>query len=289
MKYIETNFTINPYNEDFSDILSGMLAEIGYETFLPSSDGLTGYIQQTLFSEENLKDIITNYPIPDIGVKYSFQDAPDENWNKTWEEEGFKPIIIGNEIAVHSSMHKDIPEVKYDILIHPQLAFGTGSHQTTRLILATLKDMDLKDQFVIDAGTGTGILSIMALKRKAGKVLAYDIDEWSVNNAKENLLLNGTASKAEVVHGASEILTDIKNADLLIANINRNILLNDMPTFAKTLKQKAKMILSGFYKDDIAVIEKGAKDYGLYLKETRSENEWAMLLFETNAARRMNT
>ena len=288
MKYNEVIFTIKPYNEDFSDVLSSILAEIGFETFIPTDNGLTAYIQKAFFASELLEEAIVNYPIPNIEIEYSVKDAPDENWNQKWEEEGFQPILIGNEIAVHTTNHTDIPEVPYDIIIHPCQAFGTGSHQTTRMILSTLKDMDLTNKYVVDAGTGTGILSIMAVLRNAEKVLAYDIDEWSVKNAENNLKLNNVEHHVDVLLGASEVLEGKTEVNLLIANINRNILLNDLPTFRKTLGKNGEIILSGFYIEDITLIEERACQLGLVRKGMKEEDGWAMLLFEADASGRMD-
>lgn len=288
MKYNEVIFKIKPLNEDFSDMLAGLLGEIGFETFVPSTEGLKAYIQQDLFSCDVLEECIANYPIPSVEILYSVEEAPDENWNQTWEEEGFKPIVIGKDIAVHTTKHTDIPKVTFDILIHPCQAFGTGSHQTTRLILSTLKDMNLFHKFVVDAGTGTGILSIMAVKCGAEKVLAYDIDEWSVKNALSNAELNHVEKQVDVLLGCADVLNDTNGVDLLIANINRNILMNDLPAFRKTLNPKGQIILSGFYTEDVPLLEEKAAQLGLVRIAIKEEDGWAMLLFEADATSGMD-
>ena len=186
MKYYEVNFHLEPQSEDMADILSALIAELGFETFEYTPTGLRAYIQRELMDEQRLNEIVSNFPVPGIRICYLCTDAPDEDWNEEWEKEGFQPILIGDSIGVHDTKHA-IPPVKYDILIHPRQAFGTGSHQTTRMILTQLSEMDLRGKSVIDAGTGTGILAIMAMKRGAAKVKAYDIDEWSVENAQQNL------------------------------------------------------------------------------------------------------
>ena len=334
MKYFEVTCEIQPFSEEAADIFSATLAEIGFESFSQMDDGLTAYIQQSAWDEDKMREAIRNFFLPDVKISYLMAEAPDEDWNQVWEEEGFQPIIIptaspipskggGNHpespcpfspplegmgealIVVHDVKHTDVPPARYDILITPRLAFGTGSHETTRLILRTLAQLDLEEKHVIDAGTGTGILAIMAIKRGAASVFAYDIDEWSVENTKDNLLLNGIKTlsssplKGEkkeasplrgglegsvvVVCGDSSVLEGQQKADLLIANINRNILLGDLPRFAKAVKPSGQMILSGFYLEDVPALTEAAVQQGFSLLKTESEEEWAMLLFEANA------
>ena len=274
---------IRPFSQDAADVLSAMLAEIGFESFSQTEDGLMAYIQQSVWSEAGMQEIVQSFCLPDVEVSYTVAEAPDEDWNQVWEEEGFQPVQVSDEIVVHDVKHTDVPQVKYDILITPRLAFGTGSHETTRLILRTLAQLDLAGKHVIDAGTGTGILSIMAVKRGAESVFAYDIDEWSVENTKDNLLLNHIYNNVEVEVGDSSVLKGQEKADLLIANINRNILLQDLPRFAASLKPKGQMILSGFYQADIPALKEAAEQQGFSLQKEASEGDWAMLLFEANA------
>ena len=298
MRYFEVTCKIQPFSQDAADVLSAMLAEIGFESFSQTEDGLTAYIQQSVWSEAGMQEVVQDFFLPEVKISYTLAEAPDEDWNQVWEEEGFQPVLVGDEIVVHDVKHADVPQVKYDILITPRLAFGTGSHETTRLILRTLAQLDLAGKHVIDAGTGTGILAIMAVKRGAASVLAYDIDEGSVENTKDNLLLNHIYNvgvkevkgvkgvkdvSVVVVCGDSSVLEGQQKADLLIANINRNILLQDLPRFASSLKPKGQMILSGFYRQDIPSLTEAAAKQGLTLKKTESEQEWAMLLFEADA------
>ncbi|MBR5053527.1 MAG: 50S ribosomal protein L11 methyltransferase [Bacteroidaceae bacterium] len=283
MKYFEVTCKICPFSQDAADILSAMLAEIGFESFSVEEDGLLAYIQQSVWDEAGMQEVVQNFCLPGVKISYSKAEAPDEDWNQVWEEEGFQPVQVSDEIVVHDVKHADVPQVKYDIVITPRLAFGTGSHETTRLILRTLTQLDLQGKHIIDAGTGTGILSIMAIKRGAASVFAYDIDEWSVENTKDNLLLNHIYNNVEVLCGDSSVLEDCEKADLLIANINRNILLGDLPRFASSLKQKGQMILSGFYLEDIQALTEAAEKLGFSLQKVESEQEWAMLLFEANA------
>ncbi len=290
MKYFEVSCEIRPFSEDAADVLSAQLAEIGFESFSQTESGLLAYIQQSAWNEDEMRQVVRNFCLPEVEIRYTKAEAPDEDWNQVWEEEGFQPIIIPSEegqeealIVVHDVKHTNVPPAKYDIVITPRLAFGTGSHSTTRLILRTLARLDLKGKDVIDAGTGTGILAILAMKRGASYVFAYDIDEWSVENAKDNLLLNKIYKNVNVEVGASYMLKGQPKADLLIANINRNILLEDLPQFAKVVKDKGKMILSGFYQPDVDTLTEAALQHGFFPIDMECEGDWAMLLFEADA------
>ncbi len=301
MKYFEVKFTMNPFSEVAADLLTASLAEIGFESFSQTEDCLLAYIQQSEWDEAMTQQAVQDFCLPDVVIDYVCTEAPDEDWNQVWEEEGFQPIYIpfgeGQEeaVVIHDVKHKDVPQARYDILITPRMAFGTGSHQTTRLVLRKLANMDLEGKRVIDAGTGTGILAIMGIKRRAAHVFAYDIDEWSVENTRDNLLLNHIFNVGvkevkdicvEVVCGDSSVLEGQPQADLLIANINRNILLADLPRFGKAVRKGGNLILSGFYLSDVPILTEAAAQQGFSLLETESEGEWAMLLFVADAAGR---
>lgn len=280
MKYKEVIFNIQPYAEAYSDILSAILAEIGFESFIPSENGLTAYIQKNQADIEKLGKTINEFPIQGVYINYEILDAEYKDWNEVWEEEGFHPIIIDDRIVIHDVKHSDVPNLPYDIVISPKLAFGTGSHQTTRLILRELLRLDLKGKKVIDAGTGTGILSIMCIKKGAAEVFAYDIDEWSVENTKDNLLLNAIHNEVRVELGDSSVLDKTDNADLILANINRNILLNDIESFALKLVAKGLLLISGFYTDDASLLIEAANKHGLQFVKKECDENWCMLLFE---------
>lgn len=280
MKYKEVIFNIQPYAEAYSDILSAILAEIGFESFIPSENGLTAYIQKDQADIEKLGKTINEFPIQGVYINYEILDAEYKDWNEVWEEEGFHPIIIDDRIVIHDVKHSDVPNLPYDIVISPKLAFGTGSHQTTRLILRELLRLDLKGKKVIDAGTGTGILSIMCIKKGAAEVFTYDIDEWSVENTKDNLLLNAIHNEVRVELGDSSVLDKTDNADLILANINRNILLNDIESFALKLVAKGLLLISGFYTDDASLLIEAANKHGLQFVKKECDENWCMLLFE---------
>ena len=276
MKYLELNFTLQPCDEAASDVLAALLTDAGGETFLPTDEGLKAYIQQDTFNEAALQEALSGFQdiFPETVLSYSCSEAPDENWNATWEaEHHFEPIAL--------------PDGQ-QLQIIPRQAFGSGEHATTRMILSLLGSEQLAPVLsgatVIDAGCGTGILGIAALKLGAAHVFAYDIDEWSVRNAEENYALNGVLSPAaaKIVLGDASVLSQAPQADILMANINRNILLNDMPAFVAAMKPTATLLLSGFYEADIESLVDRAESFGLNLQTTRSDGDWRALLFRNN-------
>lgn len=286
MKYYSVDFKLSPCNEAYCDVLSAEIAMLGFESYEYGADGVTGYIPCHLFSSEELDCTLAAYPIEGVKIEYTVEEAPDENWNAVWEQEGFQPIRIEDLICVHDT-RTPAQDVTYDITINPCQAFGTGSHQTTRMLLRMLSETDLEGKRVIDAGTGTGILAIMCHMRGAAQIMAYDIDEWSVRNAQSNALLNGMEGM-EVREGDSSVITPDDKAHLLLANINRNILLADMERFANALLPGGKLLMSGFYTDDIAILAERAAALGLKVREERNDGEWAMLLLETDASGRVD-
>lgn len=285
MKYLELTFHITPYNEAAADVLTALLADVGCDTFLPSDTGLTAYILQDAYDEVAIRDAVSSTlatfspaavpegspaAVPEasasgLSITFTAAPAPDENWNATWEaEHHFEPITLPDGQLLQ---------------IIPRQAFGSGEHATTRLMLGLLSDLaPLADTTVIDAGCGTGILGIAALKLGATRVFAYDIDEWSVRNAQDNYALNGC--EAEIVLGDASCLAAAPQADILLANINRNILLADMPAFASHLKPAGHLLLSGFYEADIPVLTDAATYLGLTLIDTRSDGDWRALHFQ---------
>lgn len=288
MKYFEVSCEIRPFSEDAADVLSAQLAEIGFESFSQTESGLLAYIQQSAWNEDEMRQVVRNFCLPEVEIRYTKAEAPDEDWNQVWEEEGFQPIIIPSEegqeealIVVHDVKHTDVPPAQYDIVITPRLAFGTGSHSTTRLILRTLARLDLKGKDVIDAGTGTGILANMAIKRGASYVFAYDIDEWSVENTRHNAQLNNVEN-IEVLQGDSRVLSHVSGVfDVIVANINRNILLQDMPHFCDVMNTSGStLILSGFYEEDVPLLVEEASRHHLHLSNQHAENQWACLVFQ---------
>ena len=289
MKYYELNFTISPCSQDAQDVLSALSGEAGCETFEETTTGLKAYIQQQLFDEDALKLVLDSFPFENTSISYSIQEAEDKDWNEQWEQEGFEPIIVGDgRLIIHDGRH--LPQDQFlnfhnsslptEIEIDAHLAFGTGTHETTRMICSLLLDMPLKGKRVLDCGCGTGILGICALKLGADSVVGYDIDEWSADNTRHNAVINQVDNNMTALCGDATVLDGFSTEfNLVMANINRNILLNDMERFRSVMTSGASLILSGFYKEDCALLESKAQSLGLSLQATRTDGDWACLLF----------
>ena len=282
MKYFEVDFQLSPLSQDACDILAALTADAGFESFEETQHGIRGYVQQPLLDRQALEDIVNNFPIMGTNIIYTINKAEDKDWNEQWEQEGFEPIIVGNNrLAIHDGRHLPSQPADISVEIDARLAFGTGTHETTQMICEWMLDMPMKGLRVMDAGCGTGILGIVALKLKASHVTAYDIDEWSSDNTCHNAVINHVDSQLSVYCGDASLL-DSKTADydLVLANINRNILLNDMPRFCQIMKQDAKLILSGFYTEDIPLLEARGKELGLTLTGAKNRDKWASIIMQ---------
>ncbi len=278
MKYFEFTFSTEPSSEIVQDVLAAILGEAGFESFINNDDCLKAYIQQSLCDEKSIKSAIENFPLPNTAISYSFKEAEDKNWNEEWEKNYFQPIVIGNRCVIHSSFHQDVPKADYDIVINPQMAFGTGHHETTSLIVEEILESDFTNKSLLDMGCGTSILAILARMCGAQPCVAIDIDDWCVRNSIENIELNKIDS-INVKLGDADILKNESNFDVIIANINRNILLNDMATYIKHLNSGGTLLMSGFYVDDISVIRAEAERNGLQFVHHREKNNWAAVRF----------
>ncbi|MDE5844606.1 MAG: 50S ribosomal protein L11 methyltransferase [Muribaculaceae bacterium] len=274
--YRELRINVSPCSETVTDILAQFLSEAGYESFVADDNGLTSYIKNELFDPAAVAEIIDTFPIENIKMDISDTFVEGRDWNSEWEQHYFKPIIVNGQCVIHSSFHKDIPEAQYDIVIDPKMAFGTGHHQTTSLIIERLLAMDLDNKSVIDMGTGTGILAILAAMRGARPITAIEIDPMAHVNAVENVKLNGHP-EIDVILGDASALSNVQPADILLANINRNIIVGDMESYSKALKTGGTMILSGFYEDDIPVVVNAAKQYALKQIDYTTRDRWASL------------
>ena len=292
MKYFEVKFTLSPYSTDACDVLSAMAGEVGFESFEETANGLLGYVQQSFFSEAALQDAIADFPFDGVDIQYEIREAEDRDWNEAWENEGFEPIVISRieegtpTIVIHDGRH--LPEVDSEISIEidAKLAFGTGTHETTRMICSELISFliphysFLESTRVLDCGTGTGILSICALKLGATEAIGYDIDEWSVDNARHNAVINHVDDRFTSLLGDATILNKVEGTfNLVLANINRNILLADMPAFRKKMASGGKLILSGFYTTDTPLLIEKAASFGLTLKKQKEDHDWSCLVF----------
>ena len=274
--YYEVRFDLTPCSEDACDLLAGMLAENDYESFVPDDKGLTAYVRKEAFDEAAVRDVLADFPF-DCTISHSATLIEGRDWNSEWEKNYFQPIVVGDRVVVHSSFHTDIPRADYDIVIDPKMAFGTGHHSTTSQILSALLDTDLEGKSVIDMGTGTGILAILAAMRGAHPVTGIEIDGFAYENAVENVRLNGHP-EINLINGDASALPGLAPADILIANINRNVILADMSAYASKLKSGGTMLLSGFYEGtDSDMITQEAAKYGLRPTAATSDKRWACL------------
>ena len=288
MKYFVANFKIECEAELMQparELLSAAACEAGFEAFEDTDDGLLGYVQRPMYDKEALDAAIADYMPEGAAVSYAVEEVPDQNWNQGWEDEGFEPIGVSDNLVIYDAKHTDREMFAgYDgvmrIFIEARNAFGTGTHQTTRMILRRLLAMDVQGKSVLDCGCGTGILGITASRLGANPVLGYDIDEWSADNAQHNAALNGVENMS-VMLGDASVLDNVEDRfDIVIANINRNILIADMPAFRAHMKEGAQLILSGFYEADVPMIEAAAKEHGLSLCDVVTDEEWACTLFK---------
>lgn len=274
--YIELRIDATPCEEVVTDVLASMLADVGYESFVPDEHGLTAYVKSEDFSDENLNSVIESFPIPFYEFKFATTKVEGRDWNEEWEKNYFQPIVIDDKCVIHSSFHRDFPKCDYDIVIDPKMAFGTGHHSTTSLIIRSLLAMPLEGQSVIDMGTGTGILAILAAMRGASPITAIEIDGFAYENAVDNVRINAHP-EINVIHGDASALKDVAPADIFIANINRNIITNDLGAYAAAMKPNATLLLSGFYEEDVEILLNEAEKYNLKFVRTASDNRWACL------------
>ena len=278
MKYLEVTFHTSPCTETINDVLAAVLGDTGFESFTEAEGGIKAYIQEKLFDERAMKSALADFPIDGTRITYSVAETEDKDWNEEWEKNFFQPIVVGRRCAIHSTFHKDVPQAEYDIIINPQMAFGTGHHQTTSLILEALLDADIKGKTVLDMGCGTSILAILASMRGARAVTAIDIDDWCVENSKDNVRLNGITN-ISIEQGDASSLKGRNPFDLIIANINRNVLLADMHAYAQAMHPGSEIYMSGFYTNDIPLLQEEARKHGLQFVHSAEKEHWAMARF----------
>ena len=291
MKYLKTIFTIESAisadiqieKETLSmacDICAALAGYVGYESFENKDNGIIGYIQKNVYNIDALKNSIKDFPLENISIKFHTEEAENKNWNEEWENEGFSPILVGERCIIHDKHHQIVSKYPITIEIDAKQAFGTGTHDTTQMIVEQLINSDIKGKRILDCGCGTGILSIVASKCGAKEIIGYDIDEWSVKNTLHNAQINNT-NNINVMLGDASILETIDyRFDLVLANINRNILINDIPYWTKMMSTGSELIVSGFYVQDIEKIKDRAASLGLEFIREKQSNTWAMLCFK---------
>lgn len=271
--YYHIRFDLTPCTEAECDILSALLCDAGFESFVPDEAGVSAYIKKELYSPEIVSDALASYEF-NAAIQVKEELIPGQDWNSEWEKNYFQPILFEKRCVVHSSFHKDYPKAEYDILIDPRMAFGTGHHETTSLMIERLLSNELQGKKVLDMGTGTGILAILAAMRGAQQVVGVEIDPPAYENALDNVKLNGV-EMVEVRLGGVETVTEEAYFDMVLANINRNIILADIASYAKALKSGGMLVLSGFYVEDVDMIVTEASKHGLDFVSVLDKKRWA--------------
>ncbi len=266
--YLEYDFKIDPL-QPATDILIAELGELGFESFVENKTGLLAYILKSEWRDDVLEDLFV-FQNPNFEISWSQKEIKQQNWNAEWEK-NFHPIIVDDKCMVRAPFHEAV-EVDFDIVIEPKMSFGTGHHETTHMMLQHILDTDFSGKSVLDMGCGTGVLAILTKKKGAGDVEAIDIDEWCFLNTQENVERNDCAD-IKVFQGDSSLL-DGKKYDVILANINRNILLEDIPIYTTCLKKGGFLFLSGFYLEDLDAISSKCDAYGLEFEKNLEKNNW---------------
>ena len=272
MDYIELDLKITPL-EPGRDIVMAQLSEVGFESFVDNDKGLLAYVQKGLFDEKLLKQI-NIFKQPDFTINYHTKIIEDQNWNEVWEK-SFDPINVEGKCYIRAPFHQKEDDIEYDIVIEPKMSFGTGHHETTYLMVKRVLGMDVQNKEILDMGCGTGILAILAKLKKAVHVLAVDVDEWAFHNTIENIERNDNL-QIDVQLGGVETISNYQ-FDIIMANINRNILLQDMRSYAQSLNQKGDLLLSGFFLADKKVLIEEVSKHQLELVYEESNNDWTLL------------
>jgi len=276
MDYIELKVQVKPSDQQVNEVLIAQLAEVGFESFTEDDNGLNAYIKAVDYSDE-IKEKLKEFIIPEgTQISYQINKIKDQNWNAQWES-NFEPIIVDNRCLVRASFHKDSPKLDYEIIIDPKMAFGTGHHQTTYLMIEAILNDDFKDKVVLDMGCGTGVLAILAEMKDAKAITAIDIDEWAYRNTIENIKING-CKRIKPLCGDVRLIAG-KKFDVILANINRNILLSDITHYTESMIKNGKLILSGILKVDIEIITQNAISSGLTHLSTSTRDEWVTMSF----------
>lgn len=275
LDYIELICEINPNLQKHTEILIAYLTETGYESFMETEKGINAYISESQFKQENLKGLEKQFP--DFKLKFKYRIIEDQNWNETWTENYFEPIIFGKELVVRASFHKNFPKAKKEIIIDPKTAFGTGYHATTYMLTEEILNLDTLNKSVLDMGTGTGILAILSKKQGSAYTYAVDNDLKAVKNTKENIIINHTPD-IETGHGDITVLKD-ETFDIIYENIWKNTVINDIPILAKHLNPEGVLLTSGFYYKEYDDIKKAGENAGLIFQYSREKDGWAIVKF----------
>ena len=275
MQYTKVSFSLNPDNEANREILTAFLAQLDFESFDESEEALHAFFPAEKVTTEQIQQTLAEVP---FAVNFIQEEIPDINWNEEWEKNYFQPLLIGNECLIRAPFHKEYPKANYEIVIEPNMAFGTGNHETTSLMIEHLSELNVEGMDVLDMGCGTGILGIFASMRNCRQVTAIDIDNWAFESTIENCRLNHITN-LEARIGDANLLGNQK-FDLILANIQRNIILQDMEKYVSVLNDDGILIVSGFYNNDLEEILGKAAELFLQKIEIKERNNWIACAFE---------
>jgi ribosomal protein L11 methyltransferase len=278
MDYLKLIINITPMQEWVRDVLASQLAETGFESFAETEQGLEAFIPADNFIEEDFNAVIAAFK-KDIHFQVKKEVIKSQNWNEVWEKNYFKPLVIANECLVRAPFHKEYPNCRYEILIEPNMAFGTGNHETTSMMLEAILKEDMEGKQVLDMGCGTGILGILASMKGAARITAIDIDEWPVKGTVENAELN-RITNLEVKKGDARLLGS-ESYDVILANIHKNVLMHDMHIYTSCLNKGGKLFMSGFYLEDLPDITSKANECGLKMLGHQEKNRWVVAAFQS--------
>jgi len=275
MNYTQISFKLHPDNQENREILVALLSDLSFESFDETEELVMGYIPGETVDLEQIGEITASLP---FSVQLADEMIPDQNWNEVWEKNYFKPLLIGNRCLVRAPFHTEYEPAEFELVIEPKMAFGTGNHETTTLVAEQILDMDLTDKTVLDMGCGTGILGMLASLKGAKRVLAIDIDSWAFESTVENARLNSIFN-LEAKLGDARLLGN-ETFEIVFANIQKNVIINDLPIYTQVLQPGGKLYLSGFYASDIPDVQKKATSLGLTEIGVCEKNNWVVYSFE---------
>jgi Ribosomal protein L11 methylase len=275
MNYTQVRFKLSPDSQENREILVAMLENFPFESFDETDNLIMGYVPGETFDASIINEITEFLP---FSILYETEIIPDKNWNEVWEKNYFKPLLIGDRCVIRAPFHTEYPASEYELVIEPKMAFGTGNHETTSLVAEQILDIDFTGKTVLDMGCGTGILGMLASLKDAKKVTAIDIDVWSYESTVENARINNITN-IDAKLGNADILGD-EVFDIIFANIHKNVIINDLPTYMSVLKPGGTIFLSGFYKTDMADVKKRAESLGLIELRFKEKNNWVVYIFE---------
>ena len=271
MDYYKVEIKITPFEEWLRDVLTSQLAETGYESFVEKEGGIDAFVPAPQFNESELEFVLSAFE-DDFSFSVHKELIKSRNWNEEWEKNYFEPLVINNECVIRAPFHNAFPKAKYEIVIEPNMAFGTGNHETTSMMVETILELDLNKKSVLDMGCGTGILGILASMKGAASVLAIDIDDWSFTGATANAEVNKIRNMKVKLGDAS--LLGSESFDVILANIHKNVLLKDMPAYEKVMLPGGILVMSGFYNEDLRDITEKAIAIGLKPAGFKTKNNW---------------